>query len=48
MAAVARKAETTKYGPWVTQAQNWTRAAPGPREQMVSQDGSNKSTAEIM
>lgn len=31
VAAVARKAETTKYGPWVTQAQNRTRAAPGPR-----------------
>lgn len=31
VAAVARKAETTKYGPWVTQAENRTRAAPGPR-----------------
>lgn len=30
VAAVARKAETAKYSPWVTQAQNRTRAAPGP------------------
>ena len=30
-AALARKAETTKYDPWVTQSQNWTRVAPGPR-----------------
>lgn len=46
VAAVSRKAETTKYGPCDSGTEPDACSALAPGEQMVSQDGSNKSTAE--